>query len=202
MSRFRARVTRDPATACWVWGGPMWEGRPITYQWNPATGHNAKRSAFLWMMDMWFPDAKFSDRSRGTTPTCGTDRCINPHHRRGRTFDHITVLKPDQVRAIFAARDKVPAACLAAEHGVSPGTVYGVWSGRFHSHITGQSEIRRNPRKLTEDQVRELYGLRGKHTQQAVADKFGVSRATVRHIWSGLTWSEVTGHQLSNKQMV
>ena len=198
--RFRARVTRDPATRCWVWQGPVWEGRPITYQWDPSTGHNAKRSAFLWMMDAWFPGTTFSDRSRGTSSTCGTSRCISPFHRRGRTFDHITVLIPDQVRAIFAARDQVPAAALAADHGVSPGAIYGIWAGRHHANITGQSEIRKNPRKLTASQAREVYALRGKSTQQAVADKFNVSRSTVRHIWSGVTWSDVTGHQLSGAQ--
>lgn len=187
-------------TGCWVWHGPDFEGRPITYQWNPATAHNAKRSAFLWMMEVWFPEVKFSDRTRGTAPTCGQPMCIAPHHRRGRTFAHLTKLKPEQVRAIFALRDVRKMAEVAVEFDVSVSLVSGIWSGKHHVNITGQWDIRKNPRKLTARQALDIYALKGKGQQQQVADRFNVSRATIRHIWSGLTWSEVTGASLSQEQ--
>lgn len=200
-SRFRQRVTFRDATGCWVWGGPVtYEGHPVTYQWNPATAHNAKRSAFLWMIENWFPDARFSDRTRATAPTCGESRCISPFHRRGRTFAHITKLTSDQVRQIFSLRDQAKMADVAEQFGVSVSLVSGIWAGKHHSNVTGQWEIRKNPRKLTPTQVREVYALKGRAKQQAVADSFGVSRSTVRHIWEGVTWTEVTGASLLREQ--
>jgi len=45
---------------------------------------------------------------------------------------------------------------------------------------------------LSKRQARDIYRLRGKMTQQKVAEKFGVSRQAVSDIQRGVTWKEVT----------
>lgn len=45
--------------------------------------------------------------------------------------------------------------------------------------------------KLTVVKVRKIKQLRDKATQQAVADRFGVSRENVRDIWNGKVWLHV-----------
>jgi hypothetical protein len=42
--------------------------------------------------------------------------------------------------------------------------------------------------KLKIDQVREIRRLRGLETQRAIADRFGVTDATIRDIYSGKSW--------------
>lgn len=44
--------------------------------------------------------------------------------------------------------------------------------------------------KLTPTQVIEIRALAGTMTQQALADRFGVSRPTINHILNGKTWSD------------
>ena len=201
--RFRNRVTYNPRTGCWVWGGPVdYEGRPITYQKHRRGEHNAKRSAFVWMMEQWFPEVRFPDRSRGTVPVCGTATCISPKHRRGRSVNHVTKLSDAQVLQIFRQRDTRPMGDVAQEFGVSRSLVSGIWRGKHHVALTGQWERRKNYRLLRPNTVLKIYALRGQRTQQSVADEFGVSRSTIRNIWDGRHWAEVTGHKadLSREQ--
>lgn len=48
----------------------------------------------------------------------------------------------------------------------------------------------RNPRaKLTETEVRQILALKGKRTQQTIADQFGVGRAAISHIMNGTRWA-------------
>jgi hypothetical protein len=47
--------------------------------------------------------------------------------------------------------------------------------------------------KLTSERVKEIDRAHGKASAAAVGRAFGVSRSTVQGIWSGETWSHVTG---------
>lgn len=193
--RFRSRVKLNPSTGCWVWEGPIYGGNPVTYQWLPDKARNDRRSAFLFLIENWFPDTKFSDRTNSTVRTCGTAACISPLHRQGRSYDHITVLTPSQVREVFAERGKSKVAEVAASYGVGVVTIYNIWSGRSHAGTTGQRVIARHVRKLNASQVKQIYRRKGTVTQTALAAEYGVTRSTIGHIWSGETWSNVTGHQ-------
>lgn len=200
--RFKQRVIRDPHTECWAWTGPTYNSGPICYVWSTTRGRTMTRSAFLWLMEQWFPSVEFADGSRSTQPVCGNRQCISPFHRKSRGYEHLTKLTRTQVLAVFAKRDQRDARGVAVEFGVSEGAVHGIWSGRFHRSITGQPEVKRSNRKLTAEQATEVYAARGgSGTQRELAERYGVSRATIRRIWDGTIWSEVTGHRLSGKQM-
>ena len=56
-------------------------------------------------------------------------------------------------------------------------------------HGTSNIGERNGSAKLTEEQVRVILAQRGKESQQAIADQFGVSRSTVGNILSGKNWS-------------
>lgn len=49
--------------------------------------------------------------------------------------------------------------------------------------------------KLTADQVRQIFALKGKVSARLVAKRFRsiIRKSTVYGIWSGKTWSTVTG---------
>lgn len=47
--------------------------------------------------------------------------------------------------------------------------------------------------KLTEDQVLEIFSLRGIETSPNLADRFGVSKSAIKQIWLGRNWSHLTG---------
>lgn len=46
--------------------------------------------------------------------------------------------------------------------------------------------------KLTEKDVLYIFNDK-RHTQQKLAEKFGVSQSTINHIKKGLTWGWLTG---------
>lgn len=45
--------------------------------------------------------------------------------------------------------------------------------------------------KLTEDQVQKIRELRDKHSQSEIANKFGVSKSTVKHIQRNRSWQSL-----------
>ena len=45
---------------------------------------------------------------------------------------------------------------------------------------------------LTENNVIEIKKLKGTATQQAIADRFGVARETIKDIWNGRRWGHVS----------
>jgi len=47
--------------------------------------------------------------------------------------------------------------------------------------------------KLTNEDVLEIYALRGRQSARAVAKQFGVAAGTVSWIWTGRSWSWLTG---------
>lgn len=48
---------------------------------------------------------------------------------------------------------------------------------------------------LDEHQAAEIYRLRGTESKSSLALRFGVSKVTIRGIWSGRRWGHLTGAQ-------
>jgi len=48
-------------------------------------------------------------------------------------------------------------------------------------------------RKLTAEEAREIYALKGKERRKDIADSYGVSISNVKKIWSGQNWWRETG---------
>lgn len=53
------------------------------------------------------------------------------------------------------------------------------------------SEWKRMPRKLTEDDAKKILSLKGKKTQQEIANQFGIKQTTVSAILRGKTWKHL-----------
>jgi hypothetical protein len=71
--------------------------------------------------------------------------------------------------------------------------------GTHQDNMRDRQEAQRQARgstngrsKLTEDQVLEIWKLKGKVTQRTLAERFGVSIKAVGHIHSGYRWRHVT----------
>ncbi len=196
-SLFLSKVERDPATGCWMWTGSVSNGKyPVHYEYDPGAVRAKKRSAFVWMMSTWFPDVKMPGNVKGTSPTCGRLMCINPRHRRAYVPDHVYKLTPDQVRQIFAEKGKRRPGEVAAEHGIASCTVWRIWSGKQQADVTGLKKPVKVYRKLTPKEVKTIYSRAGTVSKASLAREYGVNPTTIGHIWSGRTWSNVTGASL------
>lgn len=199
---FRQHVSYDSATGCWLWSGPSYEGRPsMKIRESADQGGTYTRSAFAWMMDQWFPQVKFPDKSRGTVPSCGESLCVSPHHRTGRSYAHLTKLSDRQVKEIYDSQGEKTTDEIMSEYGISHKTVWEIWSGRSRQRATGARRPRPVVRKITAEQAVEIYRRKDSGQKQAaVAEEFGISRYAVSHIWSGRMWGKVTGACLSDSQ--
>ena len=60
-------------------------------------------------------------------------------------------------------------------------------------HGTDQGGERNSQSELIRKHVKQIYKLKGKYTQRAIAEMFGVSRQAVSDVHRGITWSKVTG---------
>lgn len=58
---------------------------------------------------------------------------------------------------------------------------------------TDQRGEKNSQAELIKKHAKQVYKLKGKLTQQEIADRFGVSRQAVSDIHRGVTWSRVTG---------
>lgn len=201
-ARFRSQLQRDPATGCWLWRGYRdRDGRPVFRVRTASHGNNSSRSAFVWMMEQWFPQVPFPNRDRATRPVCGRGACLSPHHRQQRTYAHLTKLTPGQVAQIFAARGYERVGQVAARHGVAESTVLNVWAGRSHRDLTGLKVPTSAAVRLTPEMALSIWGCKDTgRTQREVAEEFSVSQATVSNIWRGRTWADLTGARLSASQ--
>jgi hypothetical protein len=56
-------------------------------------------------------------------------------------------------------------------------------------HGTDSRGERNSSSLLNEDEVQEVFDLKGEMTQQEIADEFGISRQAVSDIHRGITWS-------------
>ena len=55
-------------------------------------------------------------------------------------------------------------------------------------------------RKLTEEQVREIYG--SDKPARKLAKEYGVSRSTISMIWTGLRYQDVTNHDPAKPRLL
>lgn len=62
-----------------------------------------------------------------------------------------------------------------------------------HRHGTDQVGERNSQAELIRRHAKQIYKLKGKYTQQEIANMFGVSRQAVSDIQRGITWANVTG---------
>lgn len=58
--------------------------------------------------------------------------------------------------------------------------------------LTGKPNL--HDRKLTEEQVLEIFSLKGKLTQNQLAEKYGVKPSTINNIHNGYRWNWLTHH--------
>ena len=58
---------------------------------------------------------------------------------------------------------------------------------------TDQRGEKNSKAELIKKHAKQIYRLKGKETQQEIADQFGVSRQAVSDIHRGVTWARVTG---------
>jgi hypothetical protein len=63
------------------------------------------------------------------------------------------------------------------------------WCIRSHADAGARDPGKRG--KVTPDQVREIRALKGEMTQRALAERYGISDATVRGIQTGRWWKRV-----------
>jgi DNA-binding transcriptional regulator YiaG len=201
---FRGHLRLNSATGCWLWNGPTdRKGRARVYVHGMGTSSNS-RSAFVWMLEQWFPGVELPDESKGTVTTCGSVSCLSPFHRQKRGYEHVTKLNPATVRELYALRnDRLTCREVARRYGMGDKTIWDLWTGRTHRDITGAKCKEPKYRKLTPEDVLAIYRRKGtRMTQAEVGTLYNVTRETVSRIWSGRSWSEVTGAVLSEKQTV
>lgn len=189
-SSFLRRVDRTPG-GCWLWTGPVQQGKSAKYTLfffraiePPHPARN--RSAFVWMMQEWFPETEVSDKHR-TMATCGNDLCINPHHRRDMKLTR-AFLTPDQVIEIFNAQGRVAAIDLAAQYGISQSGVSNIWTGKRWSDVTGakyKPKAQKPKVHIPDEIVNMIRAQQGIRSTRSVARDFNVSQASVARIWRG-----------------
>jgi DNA invertase Pin-like site-specific DNA recombinase len=89
--------------------------------------------------------------------------------------------------------------------GMSRSNVANILQGYSWSHLTGITASQSLPRgsthkmsKLTEAQVHQIVALSPTHTNQSLADMFGVKNKTISDITTGKTWRHITNIQPGN----
>ena len=62
-----------------------------------------------------------------------------------------------------------------------------------HKHGTDQVGERNSQAELVKKHARQIFKLKGKYTQQEIAEMFGISRQAVSDIHRGITWAKSSG---------
>lgn len=185
---FVRRITRDPATACWLWTGQVsrFNGReyPITSFRVQPGNKQQQRSAFAWLVHEFLPEFEPMTRHR-TSPGCGQQRCINPWHRVDRRVTRRSITA-DDARAIYARRNEPPQA-VASCYGISKDQVLSIWRGRNWRSATGAPTHEPRRRVYSDDEVEAVMALKGTglSSRQAAA-QVGVHYKFVLSVWAGL----------------
>jgi len=124
----------------------------------------------------------------------------------------------DQVRDIRRRADEGECGFrIAKDLGVDHTIIYNIINRLFWKHIEGGIDLdtRPGPRggarmfgensgsaKLTDDDVREIRRLDeiGDTTQQALADRYGVTQGAIGYICRGVTWKHIEGGSKRNRK--
>jgi hypothetical protein len=208
----QASSTRDPLTGCQVWNGAA-----DTYGYGHAWWNGKRRKAHIMAIEV---SGKTLEQGMVVRHLCNNTRCCNPEHLQVGTpvenmADKATsgvvaaensphaLLSNKQAAEVFSFRGTETAFAVAARYGVAPHVVRGIWNGetyrlvtnatpRRHGRVTGESNA---AAKITNAQAVALYARRSDRRGVAgqVARELGVPVAVVKRVWSGRTYSKVTG---------
>ena len=206
-------VSHVAESGCFVWNGSV-----DTYGYGHARWGGGRRKAHVMAIEL---AGKTLGPGMVVRHLCGNSRCCNPEHLTlgshrenmadkarsgivaGERCPH-AALTNAQAREIYELRDEGTSADIAARTGAKIQAVRAIWNGTGYAGITGA--IRRpkgrrcgeeNPSaKLTNDQARAIYALKGiAKSAAAAARQLGLPCHLVRKIWNGIAYSQSTGAQ-------
>jgi DNA-binding XRE family transcriptional regulator len=142
-------------------------------------------------------------------PGGGHPLCVRPDHlslreqgaarraarREQAPYGYTTKLTPEQVRYAYERRGKQTQQHLADDLGVARATIAHIHERRTWGTLTRDliaSDARRGHAKLTPEQVRYAYEMRGKQSPQLLGKQLGVSPDAIRDIHQRKTWGTLT----------
>jgi len=207
--KFDSRVLKTET--CWLWTGPRYKNskRP-NERWHgvfhvPVEGTRATHR-IAWMI------------AHGSIPRgmcvlhrCDVPDCVNPDHLfLGTQLDNIADMNAKGRHAkgyrldeqdVRVIRQKITDGCLhaaiAEEFGVSRALISLIGGGKVGSRTLGPPAIQRNTHargskngnaRISKPIADEIRTWRGKISRNAIAAKFGVSKATVDRVLRGTCW--------------
>jgi HNH endonuclease len=195
----------DTTGACWVWTGATYHGRGQFCTESCGNGDlhykNASAHRVAWTLT-------YGTIPRGMIvgqhcPGGANPLCVRPDHLVLRPQSEVqrghppynAKLTPDQVRYAYRMRGKKPQRVLAEELGVCVATIRAIQGRRLWAALTCgliADTTRCSSGKLTPDQVRYVYRMRGEKSYQQLADELGVCRDTIRRIQQRKGWAALT----------
>ena len=208
----RASKEEDRNTGCRVWTkGLDSKGRPHAH-WG-----RRRRKAHIFAFEL-----AGGELLRGTVlrHVCNNPRCCNPDHllvgthaenMRDKAVSGISAGERNYNAAvsdavacdIFRARGKGSTAEIAARFGVSLKVVLSIWNGHSYARATGASLQRKGrPRgqdnhssRCSNETALLVYAEKaaGMPSAAAAARKHAVSESIARNIWSGRSFTDITG---------
>ena len=208
--RFKMQY-RESSSGCWEWTGGKDKDGYGTFigRHQGQLFKRAHRWSFAFHNDQTIP------KGSSVCHSCDNPSCVNPAHlwlgstkenqqdkwkkgrggiRKGEDSQHAKITN-DQALAIIS--DPRPYARIAADYGISSGTVGDIKSRKSWASL-GDVEVvkhkRVSPRKgvsdkITPDIVREIRG--SEQTGKALADKFCISPQTVCDIRKRISWAHI-----------
>jgi hypothetical protein len=206
-------VSRDEQSGCLVWRGVV-----DTYGYGHARWAGRRRKAHVMAIEL---AGRALAPGLVVRHLCGNSRCCNPEHLKlGTHRENMAdkarsgivagercpkaALTDAQAKQIYAMRGTGTPAQIAARTGAKIQAVRSIWNGTGYASITGAPRTPKgrpigeaNPAaKLTNDQARAIYALKGiAESAAAAARQLGQPCSVVRRIWSGVTHSKITGAQ-------
>jgi DNA-binding XRE family transcriptional regulator len=120
----------------------------------------------------------------------------------GDARDGNAKLTPDQVRYAYEMRGKKSPRQLGEELGVSPDAIRDIHQRKTWVTLTRDliaDEARCLNRKLTPEQVRYAYEMRGKKTQRRLGEELGVHIQTIKAIHRRQSWARLTSDLVTNE---
>lgn len=157
---------------------------------------------------------------------CNNARCCNPEHlivgtpaenaadravsgsNAGENNPHAS-LTDKQAAEIFKLKTVTPKPCakdVADKYGVTRAVIRKIWSGQTYRKATNAPSMTGRPlgannhsARYSEKTVIAAYSLKGKMTAAAAARKLKVPYPWLQSIWSGRSWSHLTGEKPTRK---
>lgn len=108
-------------------------------------------------------------------------------------------LSREDICAIYASSE--PGVVLSEKYDISQSMVSRIRRGRIHRDMTAglvAGSTKGQPKKLTREDVIDIWYAAGVETGATLAEKYDVSLATIYGIQGGKTWTHVT-EELDNE---